>query len=59
MHNTMLFFTENGRCYWLKVYEIPEGTRASKGRAIQNVILIEPNDKFRAYINVKNLTDTE
>ncbi|MFR9504102.1 MAG: DNA gyrase subunit A [Rikenellaceae bacterium] len=59
MHNTMLFFTEKGRCYWLKVYEIPEGTRSSKGRAIQNVIQIEPNDKIRAYINVKKLTDEE
>ncbi len=59
MHNTMLFFTEKGRCYWLKVYEIPEGTRTSKGRAIQNVIQIEPNDKIRAYINVKKLTDEE
>lgn len=59
MHNTMLFFTEKGRCYWLKVYEIPEGTRASKGRAIQNVIQIEPDDKVRAYINVKNLDDAE
>ncbi len=59
MHNTMLFFTQNGRCYWLKVYEIPEGTRASKGRAIQNVIQIDPGDKVRAYINVKKLTDEE
>ncbi|MFI3264208.1 MAG: DNA gyrase subunit A [Rikenellaceae bacterium] len=59
MHNTMLFFTEKGRCYWLKVYEIPEGGRASKGRAIQNVIQIEPDDKIRAYINVKKLTDEE
>ena len=59
MHNTMLFFTENGRCYWLKVYEIPEGARSSKGRAIQNVIQIEPNDKVRAYINVKRLDDAE
>ncbi len=59
MHNTMLFFTEKGRCYWLKVYEIPEGTRASKGRAIQNVIQIEPDDKVRAYINVKRLDDAE
>ena len=59
MHNTMLFFTEKGRCYWLKVYEIPEGTRASKGRAIQNVIQIESDDKIRAYINVKNLNDEE
>ena len=59
MHNTMLFFTEKGRCYWLKVYEIPEGTRASKGRAIQNVIQIEPDDKVRAYINCKRLNDAE
>ncbi|MDE6623235.1 MAG: DNA gyrase subunit A [Alistipes sp.] len=59
MHNTMLFFTEKGRCYWLKVYEIPEGTRSSKGRAIQNVIQIEPSDKVRAYINVKRLNDAE
>ncbi|MFR9594260.1 MAG: DNA gyrase C-terminal beta-propeller domain-containing protein, partial [Rikenellaceae bacterium] len=59
MHNTMLFFTQNGKCYWLKVYEIPEGTRSSKGRAIQNVIQIEPNDKIRAYINVKRLNDEE
>ncbi len=59
MHNTMLFFTEKGRCYWLKVYEIPEGTRSSKGRAIQNVIRIEPDDKVRAYINVKRLDDQE
>ena len=59
MHNTMLFFTEKGRCYWLKVYEIPEGARSSKGRAIQNVIQIEPDDKVRAYINTKNLNDEE
>ncbi len=59
MHNTMLFFTEKGRCYWLKVYEIPEGSRASKGRAIQNVIQIEPDDKVRAYINVRRLNDPE
>ena len=59
MHNTMLFFTEKGRCYWLKVYEIPEGARSSKGRAIQNVIQIEPDDKVRAYINVKSLADAE
>ena len=59
MHNTMMFFTEMGRCYWLKVYQIPEGTRSSKGRAIQNIIQIEPNDKVRAYINVKNLNDKE
>ena len=59
MHNTMLFFTEKGRCFWLKVYEIPEGARSSKGRAIQNVIQIEPDDKVRAYINVKRLNDEE
>ena len=59
MHNTMMFFTEKGRCYWLKVYEIPEGTRSSKGRAIQNVIQIEPEDKVRAYINCKRLNDAE
>ena len=59
MHNTMMFFTEKGRCYWLKVYQIPEGTRTSKGRAIQNVIQIEPDDKVRAYINTKNLNDAE
>lgn len=59
MHNTMLFFTEKGRCYWLKVYAIPEGTRASKGRAIQNVIQIEPDDAVRAYINVRRLDDRE
>ncbi len=59
MHSTMLFFTEKGRCYWLKVYEVPEGNKASKGRAIQNVINIEPDDKVCAYINVKNLNDEE
>ncbi|MFI3265642.1 MAG: DNA gyrase subunit A [Rikenellaceae bacterium] len=59
MHNTMLFFTEKGRCHWLKVYEIPEGSRTSKGRAIQNVIRIEPNDSVKAYINVKRLNDPE
>ncbi len=59
MHNTMLFFTEKGRCYWLKVYDIPEGTRSSKGRAIQNVIQIEPDDKVCAYLNVKRLNDPE
>ena len=59
MHNTMMFFTEKGRCYWLKVYEIPEGTRSSKGRAIQNVIQIEPDDKVRAYINCKRLNDVD
>lgn len=59
MHSTMLFFTQNGKCFWLKVYEIPEGTKASKGRALQNVINIEPDDKVCAYINVPNLTDEE
>ena len=59
MHATMMFFTEKGRCYWLKVYDIPEGTRASKGRAIQNLIQIEPDDKVRAYINCKRLNDPE
>ena len=59
MHNTMLFFTEKGRCYWLKVYAIPEGSRSSKGRALQNVIQIEPDDKNRAYINVRRLDDKE
>lgn len=59
MHNTMMFFTEKGRCFWLKVYNIPEGTRASKGRAIQNVINIEPEDKVRAYMNVRRLDDQE
>jgi len=59
MHNHMLFFTEKGKCFWLKVYEIPEGTRTSKGRAIQNIINIEGEDKVKAFINVKNLTDSE
>jgi len=59
MHNTMLFFTEKGKCFWMKVYEIPEGTRTSKGRAIQNIINIEPEDKVKAYINVKTLNDEE
>jgi DNA gyrase subunit A len=57
MHNTMLFFTSNGKCYWLKVYNIPEGSRTSKGRAIQNLINIEPSDSVRAFINVSNLSD--
>ena len=59
MHSTMLLFTQNGRCYWLKVYEIPEGSRASKGRAIQNVINIEPGDNIKTYLNVKNLKDED
>jgi DNA gyrase subunit A len=59
MHNTMLFFTQNGKCYWLKVYDIPEGTRTSKGRAIQNLINIEQDDALRAFINVRTLDDEE
>ncbi len=59
MHSTMLLFTKNGRCFWLKVYEIPEGTKTSKGRAIQNVINIEPDDCVKAFINVKDLKDEE
>ncbi len=59
MHNTMLFFTENGKCFWLKVYQIPEGTRTSKGRAMQNLIHIEAEDKVKAFINVKNFNDPE
>ena len=58
-HSTMMFFTAKGRCYWLKTYEIPEGVKASKGRAIQNVLNIEAGDSVKAYINVKNLSDTE
>lgn len=58
-HNYMLFFTENGKCYWLRVYEIPEGTKNSKGRAIQNMINLEQGDKVRAFINVKDLTDKD
>ena len=58
MHSTMLFFTEQGKCFWLKVYEIPEGSRSSKGRAIQNVLSI-PDDKIKAIINVPTLTDEE
>lgn len=58
-HNYLLFFTEQGRCYWLKVYEIPEGTRTSKGRAIQNLINISKEDKVKAFINVDNLTDED
>jgi DNA gyrase subunit A len=59
MHNTILFFTENGKCYWLKVYQIPEGVRVSKGRAIQNLINIENEDTVKTFINVKNLKDNE
>jgi len=59
MHNTMLFFTRNGKCYWQKVYDLPEGTRTSKGRAMQNLINIEPNDAVMAFINVKTIDDEE
>lgn len=59
MHNTMLFFTKKGKCFWLKVYQIPEGARTSKGRAMQNLINLEPDDSVMAFINVKNLTDQE
>lgn len=59
MHSTMLFFTQHGKCFWLKVYEIPEGSKASKGRAIQNVLNINPDDKVMAYINVPKLNDQE
>jgi len=58
-HNYMLFFTEKGKCYWLRVFEIPEGTKISKGRAIQNMINIEPDDKVKAFINIKDLKDEE
>jgi len=58
-HNYLLLFTEKGKCFWLRVFEIPEGTRTSKGRAIQNLLNIETDDKVRAYINVKNLKDEE
>jgi len=59
MHNTMLFFTSKGKCYWLKVYSIPEGSRTSKGRALQNLVNIEGDDNVRAFINVKNLNDSD
>lgn len=59
MHSTMLFFTAKGKCFWLKVYEIPEGAKSSKGRALQNVINIEPDDKICAYINVRSLKDED
>ena len=59
MHNTMLFFTQKGRCYWLKVYEIPEGSKNSKGRAIQNLLNIDSDDKVNAFIRVKGLNDKE
>ena len=59
MHNTMLFFTEKGKCYWLKVYEIPEGSKTSKGRAIQNMLNIANDDRVNAYVNVATITDDE
>ena len=59
MHNTMLFFTEKGKCFWLKVWEIPEGSKQSKGRAIQNLLNIEPDDKVKAYINTLDLRDND
>lgn len=59
MHNTMLFFTQKGKCYWLKVYDIPEGTKVSKGRAIQNMLNIDSDDKVNAFIRVKGLNDSE
>ena len=59
MHNTLLLFTEKGKCFWLKVYQIPEGTRTSKGRAIQNLLNIEPDDQVLAFNNVKRLDDEE
>jgi len=58
-HHTLLFFTEKGRCYWLNVYQIPEGEKNSKGRAIQNMLQIAPDDKIRAIIDVKDLQDTD
>ena len=58
-HSTLLLFTQKGKCYWLKVYEIPEGNRTSKGRAIQNILMIDPDDSVRAYLNVKTLKDEE
>ncbi len=59
MHNTMIFFTQKGRCYWLKVYEIPEGTKNSKGRAIQNMLNIDSDDKVNAFVHVRNLADKD
>ncbi|MDR0436909.1 MAG: DNA gyrase subunit A, partial [Bacteroidales bacterium] len=59
MHNYMLLFTEKGKCFWMRVFDIPEGTRTSKGRAIQNMINIEPDDKVRAYLNVKDLKNED
>jgi DNA gyrase subunit A len=58
-HDTMLFFSQQGRCYWLKVYEVPEGEKQSKGRAIQNMVQLVPGDKVKAIMNVKNLEDKD
>src|SRR5690606_682987 len=58
-HNYLLIFTEKGRCFWMRVFEVPEGSKSSKGRAIQNLMSIDPTDKVMAYINVKDLTDKE
>ena len=59
MHNTMLFFTDRGRCYWLKVYDIPDGTKQGKGRAIQNMLMIEPGDAVRACLCIRKLNDAD
>jgi DNA gyrase subunit A len=59
MHNTILFFTEKGRCFWLKVYDLPEGNKTSKGRAVQNILNIEPDDAIKAFINVPKINDEE
>ena len=59
MHNTLLFFTQKGKCFWQKVYELPEGSKASKGRAIQNMLNIEPDDKINAFIKIKSFDDTD
>ena len=58
MHNTMMFFTQRGRCYWLKVYELPEGNKNSKGRAIQNLLNIDSDDSLNAIVRVKTLADS-
>ena len=59
MHSTLMLFTQSGKCFWLKVYEIPEGTKASKGRAIQNILNLTQEDRIQAYINVRSLSDDE
>ena len=59
MHSTLLLFTESAKCFWLKVYEIPEGSRASKGRAIQNILNLTAEDRIKAYLNVRNLKDED